>query len=259
MAPDRTKASRVRKGVRRLFLQLPRASLLLVMLAGWALIFASSLAYFDLDELPPFVIEKLPLRFETLWLASLRLHVAAALVSLPLCIVLMTRMLQRRPLWHRWLGRIAGVIVLFALVPSGIVLAFDAKGGPVVTAGFLLSAAIVAWSGVRGIAAARRRDLVTHGRMMRHFFAQMSVAVTSRAMLIGLDAAGVDPGTAYVVALWAPVLASAAVAELASRSVITNTITSTLARIRRISRETSRLALVVRARALARPFAREGR
>jgi uncharacterized membrane protein len=224
------------------------------MLAGWAFILASSLAYFDFDELPPFVIEKLPLRFETLWLASLRLHVAAALVSLPLCVALMTRMLQRRPLWHRWLGRIAGVVVLFALVPSGVVLAFDAKGGPVVTAGFLLSAAIVAWSGVRGIAAARRRDLVTHRRMMRHFFAQMSVAVTSRAMLLGLDATGIDPATAYVVALWAPVLASAAVAELASPSTVTNTI----ARIRRIFRETSRLALVVRARALARTFAREG-
>jgi hypothetical protein len=241
--------------VRRLLRQLPRACLLLAMLAGWALIVASSLAYFDFDELPPFVVEKLPLRFEALWLTSLRVHVAAALVSLPLCVALMTRTLQRQPRWHRWLGRIAGVVVLFALVPSGVVLAFDAKGGPAVTAGFLLSAAIVAWSGVRGIAAARRRDLVTHGRMMRHFFAQMSVAVTSRAMLLGLDAMGIDPGTAYVVALWAPVLASAAVAELASPSTITNLI----ARIRRICRETSRLALVVRARALARPFAREGR
>jgi hypothetical protein len=87
----------------------------------------------------------------------------------------------------------------------------------------------------------------------------MSVAITSRAMLFGLDAAGIDPDIAYVVALWAPVLASAAVAELASRSIVTNTITNTIARIRRISRETSRLALVDRARALARPFAREGR
>jgi hypothetical protein len=224
------------------------------MLAGWALISASSLAYFDFDQLPPFLLEKLPLRFEALWLASLRLHVAAALLSLPLCVVLMTRTLQRRPVWHRWLGRLAGVIVLFALVPSGVVLAFDAKGGSIVTAGFLLSAAIVAWSGVRGIAAARRRDLVTHQRMMRHFFAQMSVAVTSRAMLLGLDAMGIDPGTAYVVALWAPVLSSAAVAELASPSTI-----NTIARIRRIFRETSGLALVGRARALARPLVREGR
>ena len=255
MRRDRRGSPSVQARVRSFLRNLPRTSFLLVMFAGWALIAASSLAYFDFDQLPPFVIEKLPVRFETLWLASLRVHVTAAMVSLPLCIVLMTRALQRRPQWHRWLGRIAGIVVLFALVPSGVVLAFDAKGGPVVTAGFLLSAAIVAWSGVRGIAAARRRDLVTHRRMMRHLFAQMSVAVTSRAMLIGLDAAGIDPDMAYVVALWAPVLASAAVAELASPSTLDNVI----ALIRRIRRETSRLALVVRARALARPFAREGR
>lgn len=216
------------------------------MLAGAALVTVSSLAYFDFAELPPFVIEKLPIRFEALYLAALRVHVAAALLTLPLCTVLMTRALQRRPVWHRWLGRLAGLAVLFALAPSGVVLAFDAKGGPVVTAGFLLSAAIVFVSGVRGILAARRRDLVGHRRMMRHLFAQMSVAVTSRAMLIGLDSARIDPDTAYVVALWAPVLVSAAVAELAS-----------LSNLRRIFRESSRLALVVRARTLTRPLVRD--
>src|SRR4051812_2551008 len=45
---------------------------------GWgsALIAAMSLAYFDFETLPPFVIEKLPLRFESLWLGALRIHVA---------------------------------------------------------------------------------------------------------------------------------------------------------------------------------------
>src|SRR5580704_11018210 len=115
------------------------------MLVGSALITVSSLAYFDFDTLPAFVIEKLPVRFESLWLASLRVHVAAASLAFPLSLSLMTRALQRRASWHRWLGRISGVLVLFALVPSGIVLSFDAKGGAVVTAGFLVSAAIIAW------------------------------------------------------------------------------------------------------------------
>ena len=205
--------------MRRFFGHLPRRVFLLLMLAGAALITASSLAYFDGDTVPAFIVEKLPVRFETLWLASLRIHVVAALLSLPLCTVLMTRTLQRRPAWHRWMGRVTGLLVLFALVPTGIVLAFDAKGGGVVTAGFLLSAGIVAWFMVRGIAAARRRDLVGHRRAMRHVFAQMSVAVTSRALLLGLDAFGIDPALSYVVALWAPVLISAGVAELVSFNV----------------------------------------
>jgi len=241
----------------RFFAHLPLRLFLLVMLAGSALITASSLAYFDFETLPPFVIEKLPVRFESLWLASLRLHVAAAALAFPLCIVLMTKWLQRQAAWHRRLGRVTGVLVLFALVPSGIVLAFDAKGGRVVTAGFLLSAAIVGWSMLKGVLFARRRDFVAHRRAMRHVVAQMSVAVTSRAMIVGLDGAGVDPGVSYVLALWGPVLASAAVAELVSRSIFP--VPNPVQFIGRICREVSPLALLGRLRSVVRPIARLSR
>lgn len=227
------------------------------MLAGSALITASSIAYFDFDTLPPFVIEKLPVRFESLWLASLRTHVASVSLAFPLCLLLMTMWLRRRPVWHRWVGRFTGVLVLFAVVPSGVVLSFDAKGGKVVTAGFLLSAAIVGGATARGVLAARRRDLVAHGRAMRHVVAQMSVAVTSRAMILGLDALGVDPDLSYVVALWVPVLGSTAVAELISmRSISVQNLVSHIGRIRR---EVSSLATLVRIRSVAGPVARLGR
>src|SRR5262249_50163911 len=147
-------------------------------------------------------------------LGALRTHVAAAIVSLPLCLLLMLRPLQRRPALHRWLGRFTGVVVLFALVPSGALLALHAKGGALVSAGFLVSGGIVAWALVRGVAAARRRDLTAHARFLRHVVGQMSVAVVSRALMLGFDSAGVDPDLAYVVALWGPVLASVAVVEL---------------------------------------------
>ncbi len=220
------------------------------------MITAASLAYFDPETLPPFVIEKLPVRFEALWLASLKLHVASALLSFPLCLALMTRSLQRRPRLHRWLGRFTGVCILAALVPSGTVLAFDAKGGAVVTAGFLLSGAIVAAAMVHGVRAARRRDLTAHARAMRHVLAQMSVAVSSRALIVALDAAGSDPELVYVVALWGPVLVSAAVAELISRRRLSFNPFPTL---HRISHDISSLAPLVRIRSFARPVARPGR
>lgn len=223
----------------RLLADLPRRFFLVVMLVGAALITAASLEYFDFSRPPGFAIEKLPLRHvqvgESLWLASLRVHVASALVSFPLCLLLMTRWLQRRPVWHRWIGRATGVLVLLALVPSGSVLAFEAKGGWLVSVGFLLSGAIVAGAMLFGVAAARRRDFGAHRRAMRHVVAQMSVAVSSRAMILGLDSAGMDPGPSYVIALWVPVLVSAGVAEwISSRSSI----------IERISRELSALAPV---------------
>jgi uncharacterized membrane protein len=225
------------------------------MAAGWAFIVSSSLAYFDFTQIPAFMLEKMPLRFEHLWLWSLRVHVAAALTSLPLCIVLMTRFLQRRPKLHRVLGRIAGMTLLLALVPSGVVLAFDAKGGKYVTAGFLLSGAIVAGCTIRGVLAARRGDLITHRNAMRHVFAQMSVAVTSRAMLVGFDFAGVDPDLAYVVALWAPVLGSAAFVELVNFNRA-----RLVSFVERIRRElVPSLAVVFRSRVVARSANRLGR
>ncbi|MET0793392.1 MAG: DUF2306 domain-containing protein [Polyangiaceae bacterium] len=235
-----------------------RRGFLCAMLLGSALITAMSLAYFDFESLPPFVVEKLPLRFESLWLGALRVHVAAAALGFPLCLVLMTRALQRRAAWHRWLGRFTGVLVLFVLVPSGTVLAFDAKGGRFVTAGFLLSAAIVAGAMLAGVRAARRRELTGHARAMRHVVGQMSVAVVSRALIVALDAIGVDPEVAYVVALWVPVLASVAVVELLSRRSLARHRTR-IEFVERIRGELSSLALVVRIRALFRPFARDGR
>lgn len=228
---------------------LPRRLFLVVMLLGSALITAASLEYFDFSSLPGFAIEKFPVRFQGLWLASLRVHVASALVSFPLCLLLMTRWLQRRPVAHRWIGRGTGILVLLALVPSGSVLAFDAKGGWFVSAGFLLSGAIVAGALVSGVAAARRRDFVSHRSAMRHVLAQMSVAVSSRAMLVGLESLGMDPGLSYVIALWVPVLVSAGVAEwISSRSSL----------IERISREVSALAPVP-VRRVVRSVSRRGR
>jgi uncharacterized membrane protein YozB (DUF420 family) len=195
-----------------------RGLFLLAMFAGATTISAASLVYFDPQEVAPFVIERLgDVRFEQLWLWSLKVHVACALVAFPVCLLLTMRWLQRRLVWHRWLGRVTGVLVLFGLVPSGMVLAFDATGGLGVSAGFWLSGAIVAAAMVYGVRAARRRDLKSHSHAMRHVVAQLSVAVTSRAMLIGFDTLGVDPELAYLVALWLPVLLSAGVAEAMSR------------------------------------------
>lgn len=232
-----------------------RRAFVLLMLAGSALITAGSLAYFDPETLPPFVIEKLPLRFEALWMASLKLHVVCAALSLPVCVALITRTLQRRPAWHRWLGRVAGVIVLAGLVPSGIVLSFQAKGGTSVTVGFLVSAAIVLVAMVYGVLAARRGELKSHGYCMRHVVGQMSVAVSSRALIVALDMAGVDPDKAYVVSLWGPVLFTILLVELISRPFSFNPLSS----FTRIFSHVSSSPRLVHARAFARAFARVGR
>jgi hypothetical protein len=185
-----------------------------LLLLGSLLITRSSLVYFG-DDLTPFAIEKFPLPDEERWLDALRVHVAAAAFALPACLVLLsTSFLRREARAHRWLGRATGVVVLFLLVPSGTYLALHAKGGLASTIGFLLSGAIVAGAMIEGVRTARARRFALHRRWALHVLAQLSVAVTSRAMLFGFDALGVDETNAYLISLWLPVVGSAILVEL---------------------------------------------
>lgn len=198
-----------------------RTFVVAALLVGSACITRGSVAYFNDEEWPEFVVEKLPLSlsatfagFEDLWLTALQVHVVAAAIALPGCVLLLSRTLLRRArALHRYVGRVVGVVVLFALVPSGLVLALEAKGGALVTAGFVLSAVLVVVGMIAGIATARQRDIVGHRRWVLHVLAQLSVAVTSRALLVCFDLLSVDEHVAYLVSLWAPVIGSAAVVE----------------------------------------------
>ncbi len=185
-----------------------------VMLAGWWVIAGASLSYFEEGLSHPFVQEKEGLAHEDLYLLALQVHVVSAVWSLPACLLLPSRRLLRAlPRVHRWVGRVTGLVLLVALVPSGALLSLEAKGGLPSTLGFLLSGGIVALATVRGVQTARARDFVAHRRWMLHVGAQLSVAVSSRALLIAFDALRVDEITAYLFALWVPVVASTVLAQ----------------------------------------------
>ena len=178
------------------------------------MITAASLSYFEEGLSHPFLQEKERLAHEGLYLVALQAHVVSAVWSLPACLLLPSRRLLRAmPRAHRWVGRITAFVVLFGLVPSGAWLSREAKGGPLGTLGFLLSGGIVGLSMVRGVRAAIARDFVAHRRWTLHVGAQLSVAVTSRALLIAFDALGVDEIVGYLIALWVPVVASAVLAQ----------------------------------------------
>jgi hypothetical protein len=174
----------------------------------------SSLVYFRFDEYAPFVIEKLPLPFENLYVLVLRLHVAAAALALPGCLLLTSKALLRHaPRFHRCCGRLTGVLVVALLTPTGFYLALFARGGRGATLGFLLTGGIVLWAMLQAIRAARARRYASHRRFALHVVGQLSVAVTSRAMLFVLESSNMDPDLAYLVSLWMPVLGTFALVE----------------------------------------------
>ena len=204
-----------------MLLALLRGGLFLAGFLGAGAMAWAGRAYFAEDDLPEFVLEHLPLASglsEDLWLGALRVHVVAGCLALPACLILLSRrVLGAWPLLHRWLGRLTGVVIMLALLPSGAVLSLDAKEGWPVSVGFWLSGSVVACGMVLGVRAARRRQSVAHRRWVSHVAGQLAVAVASRVLMAALDAAAVDPGVAYLAALWIPVVLSVVIIEFLNR------------------------------------------
>jgi uncharacterized membrane protein len=194
---------------------LGRLSFYGLMGVGLWLMTSASWSYLELGEVHPFFLEKLPLASPRLWLTALYLHVPAALLSLPACLVLLARPVRSRwPRLHRWLGRATGALILCAVVPTGMYLALFAQGGLITTLGFWLTGVITFVAMLKSIQSARAKNMKAHRRFSTHVAAQLSVAVLSRFLLLGAETFGLYDAWAYIAALWLPVLACALVAEL---------------------------------------------
>jgi hypothetical protein len=193
---------------------LGRLAFFSLMGVGTWMLFEASASYVELGREHPFFLEKLPLARPQLWLTALYVHVPAALFSLPACLVLLSKAVRKRlPRAHRWLGRVTGGVVLLAVVPSGLYLAFFAQGGLITTLGFWLTGLIAFVAMVKSIQAARARDFKAHRRFGTHVAAQLSVAVFSRVLLAGAEQIELYSEWVYIAALWFPVIACAVVAE----------------------------------------------
>src|SRR4030095_13030253 len=154
--------------------RIAQTCLWLVLWLGSLAITVSSVVYFHFDERAPFVIEKLPLPAEDLYLFVLRLHVIAAALALPGCLILSSKIiLTRFSKFHRWCGRLVGSLIMGALTPSGFYLAFFARGGWAGTLCFLLSGAIVMAAMVQGVRAARAKKYARHRRLAFHVLGQL--------------------------------------------------------------------------------------
>lgn len=179
----------------------------IILALGSLAITLASIVYFLPGQRAPFLIEKLPLRDEAFYLGALRVHVLAAALALPGCLILTSAtVLKHFPLFHRWCGRLIGLDVLFALAPTGFYLAFFAKGGWAGTFGFLLTGGIAFWAMLQAIRWARAKRFARHRLYAFHVLGQLSVAVTSRAMLFILETANFVGDSAYLLSLWIPVV-----------------------------------------------------
>ncbi len=130
-------------------------------------------------------------------------HLASGPVSLSLGLLLISDKFRLRfPAWHRLLGRIQVICVLFLVVPSGMWMALYAMSGAVAAFGFASLAVATGACVALGWRSAIQRRFIDHRRWMLRCFVLLCSAVVIRmigglATVTNFDAAWLYPLSAW--------------------------------------------------------------
>ncbi len=130
-------------------------------------------------------------------------HIVSGPVTLILGTILVSDRFRRRfPGWHRLLGRIQAVTVLFIVAPSGLAMAWYAANGPVAGLGFALLACSTGLTVALGWRAAVMRRFDVHRRWMWRCYLLLCSTVILR-LNVGLFAVfGIDAEWLYIQMAW---------------------------------------------------------
>lgn len=130
-------------------------------------------------------------------------HITSGPLSLILGLILLSEKARRRfPKWHRILGRVQTINVLFLVTPSALWMARYAETGQVAGLGFGTLAVVTALCLAFGWRAAVQRRFQSHQRWMERCFALLCSAVVLRIIGGAATLANVDLPWLYPVSAW---------------------------------------------------------
>jgi uncharacterized membrane protein YozB (DUF420 family) len=174
-----------------------------VLFAGTAVILWESRDYFLPGRLHGFIMERIDLAVEDWWRYTLITHVAGGLICLVSSLLQYSKILLKRAAWvHRSLGRIYGLSIIMVVFPTGVALAFVAKGGLSGTIGFLFLSFATLFSLLIGMVAIYRKNLRSHQIWISRSFALVTSAITFRVLQLTLAQFNLDYDQIYQGALW---------------------------------------------------------
>lgn len=134
---------------------------------------------------------------------AIYLHVFGAMFALALGpFQFLNGLRARRPVLHRWMGRLYLALGVGVGGTAGLFMAFHAFGGSLARSGFALLALAWLYTGWQAWRAIRARDIARHRLWMRRNFALSLAAVTLRVLLPAALAAGFSMEQAYPVIAW---------------------------------------------------------
>lgn len=108
-------------------------------------------------------------------------HIASGPITLLVGVVLMSDAFRTRfPIWHRRLGRIQVICVLFLVAPSGLWMAYYTATGTIAGISFAILAVLTGTVAALGWKAAVERRFADHRRWMSRCFVLLCSAVVLR-------------------------------------------------------------------------------
>jgi len=177
-----------------------------VLYGGTILIVWESRHYFLPGMVHGFVLERMELALEDWWRYTLTAHVAGGLLCLLSSLLQYSELLLKRATWlHRNLGRIYALSIIMVVFPTGVALAFVAKGGLSGTIGFLVLSFATLFTVLFGMIAIYRKNLRSHQAWISRSFALVTSAITFRVLQLGLTRLDLDYQKIYQISLWASI------------------------------------------------------
>lgn len=104
--------------------------------------------------------------------------------------------------WHRWAGRVLGVLIFAALLPSGLIMARNAFAGPIAGAGFTALTLSTALCAGMAIAFARKKRFTQHQRWAMRCFLLLVSPLILRVVSGVLIVTNSESETAYQLNAW---------------------------------------------------------
>jgi hypothetical protein len=196
-------------------------SLLLALIAWVPIVFFSTLLahnailYFTHGGEYGILPEKLFARQDLFWNVAFYVHLPAGIICLFAPMISFAKTFLRNGLrFHQYVGRLYTWVTLFIVCPTGMYLAFYAKGGAITQAGFLLQGLLLAVFSYKGYKAIIKGDKLQHVRFMIRSYAVAIVVLSFRIYHILFFLLAVPYQDNYAISQWLGLVGNIFLAEM---------------------------------------------
>lgn len=167
------------------------------------LMFQLSVPYISFQKNIDFLATKQNVYHIDYWRYAFYVHVFTSVFVLPAGFTQFNKAFFRRS-WHRKLGMVYVLAVLFLSAPTGLVMGFHANGGLGAKASFVLLSSVWFVTTLLALVTAKKKKFIEHGEWMLYSYALTLSAITFRLLALGFDlfAIHVRPQEVYVTIAW---------------------------------------------------------